>query len=93
MIQCHGIGVIDPDEWVAPDPQAHIPIPTLVHMTKIINLRLARKRAARLLDGQRAAERRAQYGMPKVKRALVKALDEKVQRNLDSHRIGNGEGR
>src|ERR1700682_6490034 len=44
MIQCHGIGVIDPDEWIGPDPQAYIPIPSIVQMTKIINLRAARKR-------------------------------------------------
>ena len=93
MIQCHGIGVIQPDEWVIPDPRTCIRIPFLVHMAKVINLRAARKRTVRLQDEQRAAERRAQFGMPKVERLLVKARGEKARRDVDGHRIGNGEGR
>jgi hypothetical protein len=62
-------------------------------MAKVINLRAARKRAARLLDGQRAAERRAQYGVPKAERNFVKAQGEKARKDIDGHRIGNGEGR
>jgi hypothetical protein len=93
MIQRHGIGVIEPDEWVGPDPQTHIRIPSIVHMTKVLNLRAARKRAARLQDEQRAAERRVQFGTPKGERLLVKARGEKTRRQLDSHRMGNGEGR
>ena len=62
-------------------------------MAKVINLRAARKRAARLLDGQRAAERRAQYGVPKAERLLAEAQGEKARKDVDGHRIGNGEGR
>ena len=62
-------------------------------MGKVINLRVVRKRAARLRDGQHAAERRARYGMSKVDRLLIKTRDEKTRRNLDDHQIEKGEGR
>jgi hypothetical protein len=93
MIQRHGIGVIDTDGWVSPDPHRSIPTPSIVHMAKVINLRAARKRAARLQDEQRAAERRAQYGVPKVEKLLVKARVDKARREVEGHRIENGEGR
>ena len=93
MIQRHGIGVIQLDEWVSPDPRTSIQVPSFVHMAKVINLRAARKRAARLQDEQRAAERRAQFGLPKAERLLAKARTEKARREVDDHRIGNGEGR
>ena len=93
MIQCHGIGVIQLDEWVSPDPHTCIQIPSSIHMAKVINLRVARKRAARLQEEQRAAERRAQFGMPKAERLLAKARGEKARRDVDGHWIGNGEGR
>ena len=93
MIQCHGIGVIQLDDWVSPDPVTSIQVPSFVHMTKVINLRLVRKRAARLREEQRAVERRAQFGKPKAERLLVKAQGEKARREVDGHRIENGEGR
>ena len=93
MIQCHGIGVIQLDEWVSPDPHTSIQVPYFAHMAKVLNLRAARKRAARLQDGQRAAERRAQFGRPKAERLLAKARGEKARRDVDGHWIGNGEGR
>jgi hypothetical protein len=93
MIQCHGIGVIQLDEWVSPDPHTSIQVPSFVQMAKVINLRAARKRAARLQEEQRAAERRAQFGRPKAERLLVKARGEKARRGVDGHRIENGEGR
>jgi len=62
-------------------------------MGKVINLRTVRKRAARLRDGQHAAERRAHYGMSKAERLLIKARDEKARRNVDDHQIEKGEGR
>jgi hypothetical protein len=93
MIQRHGIGVIDTDEWVGPDPHRSIWTPSIVHMTKIVNLRAARKRAVRLQDAQRAAERRAEFGVPKAERLLVKARADKARREVEGHRIGNGEGR
>ena len=61
MIQCHGIGVIETDEWVSPDPLRCIQIPSIVQMAKVINLRAARKRAVRLQEEQRAVQRRAQF--------------------------------
>ena len=93
MIHRHGIGVIHPDGWVSPDPLTCIRIPLTVQMAKVINLRVARKRAVRLQDEQRAAERRAQFGVPKVERLLAKSRGEKAQRDVEGHRIGNGEGR
>jgi hypothetical protein len=93
MIHRHGIGVIQTDEWVSPDPRTCIRIPSTVHMAKVINLRAARKRAVRLQDEQRAAERRVQFGVPKAERLLAKARAEKGRRGVDHHRIGNGEGR
>jgi hypothetical protein len=93
MIQCHGIGVIELDEWVSPDPRTCIRIPSIVQMAKVINLRIARKRATRLQDEQRAAERRAHFGRPKAELLLVKARGEKARRDVDDHRIGNGERR
>jgi hypothetical protein len=93
MIQCHGIGVIHPDEWISPDPHTSIRIPSSIRMAKVINLRAARKRAARLQEEQRAAERRAQFGMSKAERLLVEARGEKARREVDGHWIGNGEGR
>jgi hypothetical protein len=93
MIQCHGIGVIEFDEWVSPDPHTCIRIPLIIQMAKVINLRIARKRASRLQDEQRAAERRVHYGTPKAERLLVKARGEKARRGVEDHRIGNGEGR
>ncbi|HEY2135641.1 MAG TPA: DUF4169 family protein [Xanthobacteraceae bacterium] len=62
-------------------------------MTKVINLRTARKRAARLQDEQHAAARRAQYGTSKAERLLVKSRGNKAERDLDDRRIENGEGR
>jgi hypothetical protein len=93
MIQCHGIGVIELDEWVSPDTRTCIRIPSIVQMAKVINLRIARKQATRLQDEQRAAERRAQFGRPKAEQLLVKARGERARREVDNHRIGNGEGR
>ena len=93
MIQRHGIGVIGTDEWISPDPHRSIRTPSFIQMAKVINLRAARKRAARLQNEQRAAERRAQYGVPKAERLLVKARADKVLRVIEGHRIENGEGR
>lgn len=93
MIQRHGIGVIGTDGWVTPDPRRSIWTPSIVQMAKVINLRAVRKRAARLQDAQRAAERRAEFGVPKAERLLVKARTDKARREVEGHRIGNGEGR
>ena len=93
MIQRHGIGVIGTDGWVDPDPRRSIQTPSIVLMAKVINLRAARKRAARLQDEQRAAGRRAEFGVPKAERLLVKARTDKARAEIEGHRIENGEGR
>ena len=93
MIHRHGIGVIHQDEGGHSRSTQGIRLLSFVQMAKIINLRAARKRAARLLDGQRAAERRAQYGVPKADRLFTKAQGEKARKDVDGHRIGNGERR
>ena len=93
MIQCHGIGVFHSDEGWAVETHTYIRIPSFIHMTKVINLRAARKRVARLQAEQHAAERRTQYGMSKAERLVVESRGNKAERDLDDHRIENGEGR
>src|SRR6266851_4323559 len=61
-------------------------------MAKVINLRLARKRTIRSQDEQRAAERRVHFGMPKAERLHMKTRAEKARRDLEGHRIEDGEG-
>jgi hypothetical protein len=60
-------------------------------MGDIINLRTARKRAARRKAEQSASQKRLVHGRAKPERALAAAREDKAQRNLDQHRIGNGE--
>ena len=62
-------------------------------MAKVVNLRSIRKRAVRLQDEHRAAERRILFGMPKAERHLVKARVKKARQDLEGHRIEDGEGR
>ena len=93
LIHRHGIGVIHQDEGGQSRSTQGIWLLSFVQMAKIINLRAARKRAARLLDGQRAAEQRAKFGVPKAERLLAKAQGKKARKDIDGHQIGNGEGR
>jgi hypothetical protein len=60
-------------------------------MAEIVNLRMARKRAQRLLSEKRAAAARVSHGVSKVDRMLAKANEEKIRRELDEHRIETGE--
>jgi hypothetical protein len=60
-------------------------------MGDIVNLRVARKRAARREADQTAEQQRRVHGRSKTERALSAARDTKAQRALDQHRIGNGE--
>jgi hypothetical protein len=60
-------------------------------MGDIINLRTARRRAARRKAEQSAEEKRLVHGRTKSERTLTAARDKKAQRKLDQHRIGNGE--
>jgi hypothetical protein len=60
-------------------------------MGEILNLRQARKRAARRQDGETAAANRLKFGRRKDDRALSAAQSGKAHRDLDAHRIGHGE--
>ena len=60
-------------------------------MTKIVNLRLARKRAARERAARDAAEKRLAYGVSKVERNRVAADRASTGRILDQHRIETGD--
>jgi hypothetical protein len=60
-------------------------------MGQIVNLRIARKRSARRKDDERAAANRAQHGRSKAERLLVDAQRDKADRELDQHRIQDGE--
>jgi len=53
---------------------------------EIVNLRLARKRKARDDAGREAAERRAQFGQPKVEAEAEAKRRELAARALEGHR-------
>jgi hypothetical protein len=53
----------------------------------IVNLRTARKRAARANDEKEAAERRVAHGTPKALRQETEARRDKTKRDLDGHRL------
>ena len=61
-------------------------------MGNVINLRTARKRAARTRDVERAVEQRAAHGQSKAERLQIKARGAKARRDLDQHRIQKGDG-
>ncbi len=52
-------------------------------MSEIVNLRQARKRAARVADEKAAAANRAKFGQTKAERATAKAEAEKWRALLD----------
>ncbi len=60
-------------------------------MGNVINLRTARKRAARHRDGEHAAEQRALHGQTKAERLEITARRDKARRDLDQHRIHKGD--
>jgi hypothetical protein len=60
-------------------------------MTDVVNLRTARKRAARQHAEKGAAENRFAYGRPKSDRNVEAARRAKVYRDLDLHRTKTGE--
>ena len=60
-------------------------------MAEIVNLRIARKRANRLLSEKRAAAARVSHGVSKADRMLAKANQEKSRRELEEHHIETGE--
>lgn len=61
-------------------------------MGNVINLRTARKRAARHRDAECATEQRALHGQSKAERLQIKARKDKALRDLDQHRIHKGDG-
>jgi len=60
-------------------------------MGDIVNLRKARKRAARERDGERAASNRMTHGRTKGERSLEAARSETARRLLDAHKIDPGD--
>jgi hypothetical protein len=56
-------------------------------MAEIVNLRLARKRKARIDAAEAAAEARAKHGRSKAERTLVRARAEKAERDVEAHRL------
>lgn len=61
-------------------------------MGDIVNLRTARKRIKRLKAEQTATANRLTFGRTKAERTQTRASSDKVQRNLDQHRIETGDG-
>jgi hypothetical protein len=55
-------------------------------MGKVVNLRTARKQAAREADRAAAGINAARHGLTKAERARQKTEAEKAARNLDGHR-------
>jgi len=62
-------------------------------MAEVINLRTARKRAARRDDDLRARINRAAHGRSIEERALEDARQSKASHELDRHRTEAGDGR
>ena len=62
-------------------------------MAELVNLRAARKRAKRLKDARDAEANRLAHGQPKHVRKLDAARRAKAVRDLDRHRIEEGDGR
>jgi hypothetical protein len=62
-------------------------------MAEIVNLRLARKRAARSKADAKAAERRLAHGVSKSERDHAAADRDKARQLLDQHRIETGDRR
>jgi hypothetical protein len=62
-------------------------------MAEIVNLRVARKRAARAKAEAHAAEQRLAHGASKAERDRAAADHDKARQNLDQHRIETGDRR
>jgi Domain of unknown function (DUF4169) len=62
-------------------------------MAELVNLRMARKRAKRRRDDDRANSKRLAHGQPKHARALDDAQKKKANRDLDRHQIEPGDRR
>lgn len=55
-------------------------------MGDVVNLRMARKRAARAEDDRRAEENRRRFGRTKAEKTLAAAEDRKQSLHLEGHR-------
>jgi hypothetical protein len=62
-------------------------------MAELVNLRTARKRARRQQDERNAEVNRLAHGRPGHVRKLDAAQRAKADRDLDQHRIEEGDGR
>ena len=62
-------------------------------MSEIVNLRRARKQAARRRAEETAAASRLRHGRSKAERELAAAREAKAGRELDRHRIEPGDER
>jgi hypothetical protein len=62
-------------------------------MAEILNLRIARKRAAREQAARQAAENRLAHGTPRQERTRATAERERSDQTLDQHRIETGDRR
>lgn len=60
-------------------------------MGEVLNLRQARKRAARQRKEQSAAANRLLHGVNRAERSLGVARKAKSRRDLDRHRVTTGE--
>jgi hypothetical protein len=62
-------------------------------MADVVNLRSARKRAARAKSAARAAENRLAHGLSKRERQRAQTDREQARQRLDQHRIETGDRR
>ena len=62
-------------------------------MGEVVNIRTARKKAAKRRAEVRAAENRLTYGRSKAERARGEAHAEKARRDLEGHRLGREDER
>lgn len=62
-------------------------------MAEIVNLRIARKRAARNKAEGQAAGQRLAHGVSKAERDLAAADRDKARQTLDQHQIETGDRR
>ena len=62
-------------------------------MGEVVNLRRARKQAAKREDAKRAAANRIAHARSKAERTLETARTQKTHRLLDAHKIDPGDTR
>ena len=60
-------------------------------MAEIVNLRRVKKARARAENSAEADANRARHGVAKPLRELAKARDEKAARDLEKHKLDEGE--